>query len=171
MNRTIALVPLALLMVTVACAPPRGGEEPPGAEAVDGVWTAEFAIESPLLPGHMPREETISGELALLRNSSLARTAALSGPPTHSGSYAARFRPFGFEIDGGREIPTLVARFFATDSLEITLQPDGEDAVWMKGVLAGDSIAGHWSYAPFRGGSASGRFIMRRSGGASLLQN
>lgn len=153
---------LPLLLVLGACGP-RGdaAREPTNARAIDGVWAVDFTLESPLLPGHMPPRQTLSGRMALLVDPSLDGRADLSGPPTHSGSYTARFRPFGFEIDGGPEVPALEARFSASDSVEIALQPGGP-GVRMRGVLAGDSVAGTWTYDHDRGGIASGRFVMRR---------
>lgn len=154
---------LPLLLALAACAPARGdAREPANAGVLDGAWTVDYTLEAPLLPGRMPREKTLRGRLALLRNASLANAAGLSGPPTHSGSYDTRFAPFGFEIEGGRVVPALEARVNASDSVEITLQPGEPAGVRMTGVLAGDSIAGTWVYDHYRAGVASGRFVMRR---------
>ncbi|HSU13805.1 hypothetical protein [Longimicrobium sp.] len=154
---------LPLLLALAACgSPPRAAREPANARALDGAWAVEFVLESPLLPGHMPPHRTLRGRLALLRNAALADQADLAGRPTHSGSYATRFGPFGFEIDGGRGVPALEARVTPGDSVEITLQPGDPAAVRMQGLLAGDSVAGTWMYDHYRGGAASGRFVMRR---------
>jgi hypothetical protein len=153
---------LPMLLALAACGSPPAGEEPPNARVLDGVWTVDFTLESPLLPGHMPRQQTLHGELALLRNATLGDQPDLSGRPTHSGSYAARFRPFGFEVGGGPGTPALEARLTTGDSVEISLQPGHPAGVRMLGVLAGDSVAGTWRYDHARGGIASGRFVMRR---------
>ncbi|HET7461854.1 MAG TPA: hypothetical protein VFJ82_11430 [Longimicrobium sp.] len=154
---------LALLPALAACVPHRGAErEPADARLLDGVWTVEFMLDTPLLPGHMPRQPALRGQMALLRNASLSGADGLSGRPTHSGSYAARFRPFGFEIDDGGVVPGLEARVTPGDSVEIALQPEGPAGVRMRGVLAGDSVAGTWLYDHARAGVASGRFVMRR---------
>jgi hypothetical protein len=129
---------------------------------LDGVWTVEFTLTSPLLPGHMPRSQRIAGELALLRNTSLADHAGLSGRPTHSGTYDARFIPFGFDVNPGREAPALEARLAGGDSVEVTLQPGSAAAFRMRGLLAGDSVVGEWAFDHERGGAASGSFVMRR---------
>ena len=130
---------LPMLLALAACGSPPAGEEPPNARMLDGEWAVAFTLVSPLLPGHMPPQQTLRGRLALLRDASLTGQADLSGRPTHSGSYTTRFAPFGFEIDGGRAVPTLEAR-----------------------VTPGDSVAGTWLYDRDRGGIASGRFVMRR---------
>jgi hypothetical protein len=165
MNPSIRIL-LPLLLALGACGPRADAHrEPADARALDGLWAVDFTLESPLLPGHMPPQHTLRGQLALLVNGSLGERPDLSGPPTHSGSYTTRFRPFGFEIDGGPEVPALEARFSAGDSVEITLQPGSSAGVRMRGVLAGDSVAGTWTYDHDRGGIASGRFVMRRHPG------
>ena len=160
MNRWKLVLPM--LLALAACGAPPAAEEPPNARVLDGVWAVDFTLESPLLPGRMPRQQTLHGELALLRNATLGDQPELSGRPTHSGSYAARFLPFGSEVDGGSGTPALEARLTAGDSVEISLQPGDPAGVRMLGVLAGDSVAGTWRYDHDRGGIASGRFVMRR---------
>jgi len=153
----------AMLLALAACTPPGGAARAPAdARLLDGAWTVDFTLESPLLPGHMPRQHALRGRLALLRNASLADAGGLSGRPTHSGSYDTRFHPFGFEIEGGGVVPALEARVAPGDTVEITLQPGGSAGVRMRGVLAGDSVAGTWLYDHARAGVASGRFVMRR---------
>jgi hypothetical protein len=149
-----------LLAWLAGCASPPPEQPPADARLLDGTWVVDFTLESPLLPGRMPRQQTLRGQVALLRNASLTG-AGLSGRPTHSGTYAASFRPFGFEIDG-RQLPALEARASASHSVEIRLQPGGPAGVWMRGLLTGDSVAGTWRYDHDRGGIASGRFVMRR---------
>ena len=162
-ERRIAGVLPAVLLLLAACAPSRGdAREPANAGRLDGAWTVDFTLESPLLPGRMPPRHTLRGQMALLRNADLANEGGLSGRPTHSGSYAARFHPFGFEIEDARLVPTLEARVTPRDSVEITLQPGDPAGVRMTGVLAGDTIAGTWIYDRYRAGVASGRFVMRR---------
>lgn len=157
-----------LLLPLAACEGARGASvEPRNAAALDGVWAVAFTLESPLLPGRMPPQTSLQGEVALLRNPSLA-AGALAGRPTHSGSFATRFRPFGFELYGGSDVPALEARLTAADSVEIALQPGAPAGIRMRGVLAGDSVAGTWLYDHDRGGIASGRFVMRRRQGGSL---
>lgn len=161
--RPARLAALALLPALAACVPPPAAErEPADARLLDGVWTVEFRLETPLLPGHMPRQPALRGRMALLRNAWLAHGGGLSGRPTHAGSYDARFRPFGFEIGGGSAVPALEARVTPGDSVEIALQPGAPAGVRMRGVLAGDSVAGTWLYDHARGGAAAGRFVMRR---------
>lgn len=165
MNRMSAPVPcLSLLSLFAACtAPSRAGEEPAGARMLDGLWAVEFIVETPLRPGHPPPQRSVRGEVALLHDSALhPRPTGLSGPPTHSGSYTTRFRPLGFEVRETGAVPALLARLSPADSVEIALQPDHEDPLLMRGSLAGDSIAGRWSYYQRRGGAASGSFVMRR---------
>jgi len=157
---------VALLALAACTGPAREARQPVNAALLDGAWTVDFSLESPLLPGHMPRRRTLRGELALLHDAALAGADGLSGLPTHAGSYAARFAPFGFEIDGGRVMPVLEARV-AGSAVEISLQPGDPSGVRMSGVLAGDSVAGTWRYDRYRAGAASGRFVMRRSGGAT----
>ena len=164
LRRTAAL----LLLPLAACGGPRGASvEPRDAAALDGVWAVAFTLESPLLPGHMPPQRSGRGELALLRNPTLD-DGELAGRPTHSGSFATRFRPFGFELDGGRDVPALEARLTAGDSVEIALQPGAPAGIRMRGVLTGDSVAGTWLYDHDRGGIASGRFVMRRRDGGAV---
>lgn len=163
----IAAAAALLLLPLAACEGPRGTHaEPADVHALDGAWTVDFTLESPLLPGHMPAERSIHGELALLRNPSL-QDGALAGRPTHSGSYATGFRPFGFDL-ASRAIPALEARLTRGDSVEIALQPGAPGGVRMRGLLAGDSVAGTWLYDRDRGGVASGRFVMRRRAGAAV---
>jgi hypothetical protein len=162
MSRTAEVLLPLLLLAVGACEPSRRDEAPADAEALDGAWVTTFRLESHLLGEATQQERTVGGEIALLRNPSLSAEPRLSGFPTHSGSYAASFRPFGFEIRGSRDAPALVARLGAADSVEVVLQPDGEAPLRMAGVLAGDSVAGRWWYAQHRGGSASGSFSMRR---------
>ena len=158
----IAMMLVSLLVLTVAaCERSRPDSEAADLDALDGTWVTSFTLESHLVGEAGPRERTVSGEIALLRNPSLAGEPGLSGSATHSGTYAARLRPFGFEIRRSHDAPTLVARLTPRDSVEIVLEPDGESPLRMAGVLAGDSIAGKWWYSPHRGGSASGRFSMR----------
>ncbi len=162
MSRRMGRCLPVLLAALAGCrASPQAGWDGVAGPALDGVWSVEFTLESPLLPGHMPRQQTLRGQLALLRNESLAAGAGFAGPPTHSGTYDTRFRPFGFELDGGRQVPALEARLARGDSVEITLQP-GAAAVRMQGQLSGDSVAGSWMYDHDRGGAASGRFVMRK---------
>ena len=153
---------LPMLLALAACAAPPSAQEPSNARLLDGEWAVDFTLESPLLPGHMPRPNVLRGQMALLRNPALANPGDLSGRPTHAGSYATRFGPFGFEVEGGRVVPALEARITPADSVEITLQPGGPGGVRMRGVLAGDSVAGTWLYDHARAGIASGRFVMRR---------
>lgn len=164
----IRIAAALLLLPLAACGGPRGAPvEPADTAALDGVWAVAFTLESPLLPGRMPPQTSLQGEMALLRNASLTN-GTLAGRPTHSGSFATRFRPFGFELYGGRDVPALEARLTAGDSVEIALQPGAAAGVRMRGVLAGDSVAGTWLYDHDRGGIASGRFVMRRrQGGGS----
>lgn len=154
-----------MLLALAACGSPPPAREPADAHRLDGEWTVDFTLESPLLPGRMPPDTTVRGRIALLRNATLAANDGLSGRPTHSGSYAASFRPFGFETGGAA--PALEARLGEADSVEITLQPGGDAAVHLHGVLAGDSVAGTWMYDHYRAGMASGRFVMRRPRGGA----
>jgi hypothetical protein len=152
-----------LLPLLAACGQTRGAiREPVDSRALDGVWTVDFTLESPLAPGHLPRQRTLRGRMALLSDNALAGHPELSGRPTHSGSYATRFLPFGFDLESGAGPPALEARLSAGDSVEIALQPGGAAGVRLRGVLAGDSVAGSWLYDHERGGAASGRFVMRR---------
>lgn len=163
-----ALLVLPLVLPLAACGGPRGAPvEPADTAALDGVWAVAFTLESPLLPGRMPPQRALQGELALLRNPTLT-DGALAGRPTHSGSFATRFRPFGFELIGGRDVPALEARLTDSDSVEIALQPRAPAGIHMRGVLAGDSVVGTWLYDHDRGGIASGRFVMRRRQGGGL---
>jgi hypothetical protein len=155
------LLPL-LLLALPACKPSRPGEEPANAAALSGKWVADFTLESQAAPGPIRSERTVRGEMVLLPNSSLSPEAGIRGVPTHSGSYTARFGAFGFELSGGHEVPTLIGRLFRGDSVEIVLQPDREAPLRLAGVLSGDSVTGRWSYDSYRGGGASGRFVMQR---------
>lgn len=161
----VRLATMAMVLAAAACSPPAGraGREPADARLLDGAWTVDYTLESPLLPGHMPPRQTLRGGMALLRNPTLAEQPGLAGRPTHSGSYAARFAPFGFELYGASAVPALEARLAPGDSVVITLQPGAPAGVRMQGVLAGDSITGVWLYDHDRGGVASGRFVMRRN--------
>jgi hypothetical protein len=164
-NRTTgARLAVMAMLLAPACAPPRDrtGDVPTDARRLDGAWTVDFTLESPLLPGHMPARRTLRGGMALLRDPALAEQPGLPGRPTHSGSYATRFAPFGFEI-GGSPVPELEARVAPGDSVVITLQPGAPAGVRMQGVLAGDSVTGIWLYDHDRGGAASGRFVMHRN--------
>ena len=153
---------VAACLALAACgAADRGAPEPADAGRLDGVWAVEFTLESPLLPGRMPPSRTVSGEVALLHDAALPGIGTLSGRPTHTGSFATRFSPFGFELPGGGRVPVLAARLATGDTVEIALQPDDGARVRMSGVLAGDSVAGGWWYEHDRAGAASGRFVMR----------
>lgn len=165
MQRKRTTVYAALLLLLSSCETDgRSTEGQRGAlpEAIDGLWTLEVIEESPFRPEHRSPPRSVSGEVALLRNASLDRVEGLSGAPTHSGTYAAQFRPFGFELPREGETPALVARISALDSVALVLQPEREDPVRMRGVYAGDSIAGRWTYYRHRGAGGSGRFVMRR---------
>jgi hypothetical protein len=157
----IAMILLVLFAVT-GCKASRSDEESANAAALTGTWVVDFTLESHVAPGPLPLERTVRGEIVLLQNPSLSREAGLRGEPTHSGSYTARFRAFGFEMSGGHEVPALIARLAPSDSVEIVLQPDREAPLRLAGILSGDSVTGRWSYASYRGGGASGRFVMRR---------
>jgi hypothetical protein len=161
MRRSTTISISVLILVLAACESSRPVEEPVDTGVLDGAWVTRLTLESHLLGRAGPQERTVAGDIALLRNPSLATEPGLSGSPTHSGTYAARLRPFGFEIRRNHDPPTVVARLGPRDSVEIVLQPNGESPVRMAGVLTGDSITGRWWYAPHRGGSASGRFSMR----------
>jgi hypothetical protein len=161
MRRIITILLPLLILAVAGCESSRPGEAPVDTSALDGAWVTSFTLESHLVGEARLQEQTIRGEIALLRNPLVSTEPGLSGSPTHSGTYAARLRPFGFEIRGSHDPPTVVARLGARDSVEIVLQPNGESPVRMAGVLTGESITGRWWYAPHRGGSASGRFSMR----------
>lgn len=157
----IATTLLPLLLALAGCGASRPREEPADAAALTGNWTAVFTLESHAAPGPIP-SGPVRGEIVLLPDASLLPEAGLHGAPTHVGSYELRFRPFGFEMSGGRDVPALVARLVRDDSVEIVLQPDREAPLRLAGVLSGDSVTGRWSFASYRGGSASGRFVMLR---------
>jgi hypothetical protein len=162
MPRTAAILLPLLILAMSACERSRPNAPPADAGALDGEWVADFRLESHLLGGAAPPEGTVHGDIALLRNSSLSADPRLSGLPTHSGTYALSFEPFGFEIRRSDDAPTVAARLGTKDSVEVVLQPDGQTPLRMAGVLSGDSVAGQWWYSQHRGGSASGGFRMRR---------
>jgi len=145
-----------------ACGDPRSEEAPPDEPALEGIWSVELRLDAPLLPGRTPRARTVRGELAILRSPLPPEGNWLPGGRTHAGSYALSLRPFGFEIAGALAPSTLVARQTG-DSVQIVLQPERQSTVRLTGVRVGDSVAGRWSYYAHRGGSAEGRFVMRRS--------
>jgi hypothetical protein len=137
-----------------------GREAQPG--RLDGRWSVELRLEQPMqLRGDTARAGTVRGEIALIDNPLGRSATGLGGRPTHSGSYAADFTPFGFTTSA-RHVPTAVARLLDPDSVEIVLDPEPGHPLVLAGRLASDSVAGHWRYAWGRSAGAAGRFVMRR---------
>src|SRR3712207_2137053 len=91
----LTLRAIALALVAGACnAAPRGDAGGGATPSLDDLWTVEFKVESPLQPGHMPRQTSVKGRVALLENGSPPPVAELPGRPSYSGTYSVDFRPF-----------------------------------------------------------------------------
>jgi hypothetical protein len=131
------------------------------AAIIAGVWNVEFTLRFPLRPWHMPQQQTVRGQISLLEDSSLREAKGLSGRPTHVGTYNVRFDAFELTIPAKSDIPEIVGIISPSDSVEFVLQPDSDEPLKMSGHLAGDSIAGVWTYNQSRVLSASGDFVMR----------
>ena len=149
---------LALLAGCGAGVRPGSADRP---ERLDGRWAMVLRLEEPIQLLGDTAAGPVRGELSLIDNRAVRSAPGLAGRPTHYGVYAADFAPFGFAAGVGR-VPTAVARLLGADSVEIALDPEGERAVVLAGRLAGDSVAGHWSYEWGRTTGAAGRFVMRR---------
>ncbi len=161
MNRPLRFRALPLLALLAACGGGVGrsarADHP---ERLDRRWAIDLRLEEPIeLRGDTAAAGTVRGEIALIDNRA-PRSSLVAGQPTHFGVYAADFAPFGFTASAGR-IPTAAARLLGPDSVEISLDPAGGQAVMLRGKLAGDSIVGRWRYDAGRSAGAAGRFVMR----------
>lgn len=158
-SRTAAFL---LLLAGTACGRAGLDSRPDHPERLDGEWTAEFHLEHPAtITRDTAGVPAVRGTVVLLENERVRATDGLSGAPTHYGVYSANLRPL--DLPGGAQVPTLVARLARGDSVEIAFDPQLGRPFTGRGVLAGDSISGHW----WSGGSrtvprSSGRFVMRR---------
>lgn len=150
------------LLLLAACG--RGADAPRAGhpERLEGEWTVEFHLEHPAtLTRDTLGVPPVNGTVVLLENPRPRRVAGLSGLPTHYGVYSADLRPLDLPRAG--QVPTLVARLAAGDSVEIAFDPEQGHPFAGRGVLAGDSVTGHWWTRGGRtAGRSSGRFTMRR---------
>jgi len=162
-RRIPALAGLALLAACRGAGPPAG--ESDDSRGMEGVWGVELTIQAPHQLAGLPAQRTVSGELALLTaGPTLESAAGLAGRPTLVGSYRLSFRPFGFELHAGDQVPALAARHFAGDSVELALQPGARSTLRLRGRAEGDSVRGRWDLLEVGRGTpgASGSFVMRR---------
>jgi hypothetical protein len=139
------------------------GSDAPEARRLVGEWTATFeGTPVRLLHPDGAHPVRVSGTLALLPNHAIARFGAIE-LPTNVGSYDVSFSPMGFEPRDYREAPTVAARAWGADSVELMLGSNAHrPGVFMQGVWAGDSLAGRWTLYSSRAVSASGTFVLRR---------
>lgn len=157
--RTAAVL---LLLAGAACG--RAGLAPPAEhpERLDGEWTAEFHLEHPAtLTRDTAGVPVVRGTVVLVESDRTRRITGLADVPTHYGVYSADLRPL--DLPGTSHVPTLVARLARGDSVEIAFDPEQGHPFAGQGILAGDSVTGHWWTRGGRtAGRSSGRFIMRR---------
>jgi hypothetical protein len=155
-------VPALLLLAAAACgraADPARAAHP---ERLDGQWTVEFYLEHPAtLTRDTAGVPPVKGTVVLLEGPRPRRVDGLSGPADHYGVYSADLRPL--DLPGTAQVPTLVARLAAGDSVEIAFDPGQGHLFAGRGVLAGDSVTGRWwAHAGRTTGRSSGRFTLRR---------
>jgi hypothetical protein len=160
-NSIRLVIPALLLLAASACSR-ADANRPEHPERLAGEWMVEFHLEHPAtLTRDTAGVPPVRGTVVLLENERVRGVATLSGAPTHYGVYSADLRPL--ELRGTGEVPTLVARIAASDSVEIAFAPRQRRSFAGRGVLAGDSVAGHWWAGSGRtAGRSSGRFVMRR---------
>jgi hypothetical protein len=119
-------------------------------------------LDEPLQLGSKPSATEVHGQIALLANRWVGGVYPQMLSPTCYGVYDLDFSPFGFDPRNRGHVPLALAGTGARDSVTVVLEPGpNQQSVVLRGVLAGDSVAGHWILEEFRGG-ATGRFVMRR---------
>jgi len=153
----------ALLLLAAAACSRADASRPDHPERLDGAWTVELRLEQPAtLTRDTLGVPPVRGTVVLLENERVRGAAGLSGAPTHVGVYSADLAPLA--LRSGGEVPTLVARMAAGDSVEIAFDPARGHPFVGRGVLAGDSVTGHWWAGGGRtAGRSSCRFVMRRA--------
>jgi hypothetical protein len=157
-----AALPALLLLAAAACGRAADPTRTAHRERLDGQWAVEFHLEHPAtLTRDTAGVPPVNGAVVLLEDARPRRVEGLSGPATHYGVYSADLRPL--DLPGTEQVPTLVARLAAGDSVEIAFDPDQGHPFAGRGVLAGDSVTGRWwTHAGRTTGRSSGRFTMRR---------
>src|SRR5678815_4748172 len=134
------------------------------ANTLAGVWTIRLSLSTaPFGARAIEKKSDIDGQIALLRNSSIARRYAHLTAVTNYGSYNIDFSPFGFDSPETGKPTSVLAGPFNTDSITILLSPNRDDMeIRMTGKLAADSVEGTWSVAFSRAGVGGGRFVMHK---------
>jgi hypothetical protein len=157
-----AALPALLLLAGAACERGAGTTGAAHPERLDGEWTVEFHLEHPAtLTRDTLGVPPVNGTVVLLEDARPRRIEGLSGLATHYGVYSADLRPL--DLPGSAQVPTLVARLADGDSVEVAFDPEQGHPFAGRGVLAGDSVTGHWWTRGGRTtGRSSGRFTMRR---------
>lgn len=157
--RIAAFLPL---LAAAACGRAASANPPRHPERLDGDWAVEFRLEHPAtLTRDTAAVAPVRGTVVLLETGRVRAVPGLSAAPTHVGVYAADLRPLSLPATG--QVPALAARLGAGDSVEIAFDPQQGRPFTGRGVLRGDSVAGHWWTSGGRtAGGSSGRFTMRR---------
>ncbi|HYR10212.1 MAG TPA: hypothetical protein VEQ60_20730, partial [Longimicrobium sp.] len=149
-------------LATAACdGSGRDGSVPRADTRLDGAWTAEFRLTSPLQLANGAPQGSLSAEVVLMENPAVRAVPGLHGTPTHYGAYAADFRPFALPTAATGRVPTVAARLAGGDSVEMVLDGIGSGLL-LTGRLDADSVAGRWTYPGDRAGGANGTFVLRR---------
>lgn len=161
-SRATRPVVSTLLLLAASACDHASASRPARPERLDGEWAVELRLEHPVtLTRDAGGAPPVRGTVVLLENARARRVEGLSGIPTHVGVYAADLRPLG--LRGGGEVPTLAARLSGDDSVQVAFDPEQGPPFAGRGVLAGDSVTGHWWAGGGRtAGRSSGRFVMRR---------
>ena len=123
-----------------------------------GVWTARFHL---IVPALFARADTadVTGTLSLIEDAYGQSTPRFAGA-LHVGTYVANFSRFGFDLRERGVVPVALARVDG-DSVTITFDPADARTFTLRGVIAGDSVSGIWSYSS-RAAGARGTFVMHR---------
>ena len=134
------------------------------ASSLAGVWTIRLSLLTAPFGARVVEEKPdIDGQIALLRNSSIAKRYAHLTTVTNYGSYDIDFSPFGFDSPETGKPTSVLAGPFDSDSITILLSPNQSDMeIRMTGKLFGDSVEGTWSVAFSRAGVGGGRFTMHK---------
>jgi hypothetical protein len=138
-----------------------------------GAWEVTLLLDRPASEFYdsVQTARSVSGTIAFTENRRSDATLAGFGEVTHKAVYDLDLSPFHLPAGGGAGLQPAVARTASMnegnapsseDSVTIALDPeDTRFAVRLRGVLAGDSVAGTWT-AEFLRTAAVGRFVMRR---------
>ena len=165
-RRAHAFLLAASCVIGIGCGPrdsKLGAGEADLAARLADFWNAEFVLERAPMGAEARNQPTARGTLALLEGPGSGRASALPAPVTHTGVYHVDFRPLGFSPPTGGAVSELIAGVILPDTVVAVIPAEERDRLLvLRGVLAGDSVTGTWSYGARAAGGWGGRFVLRR---------